>query len=202
MPRYVDHEERRRQIVEATCQVVAEKGLPGLSFRAVAARLGGSTTVVTHYFGSQRELVEGCVAGLVEMWAKELAELEQSAADPHQRLMLLLESLVPLDDAGRMQERARINLLAGQIQGSELGRLAEVWETSVREAISNHLRAITRRLDTKQMVDVLRALTNGLALSAIEHPDRWPAEDMVATLRTVTESLGLSATRSDEVASR
>ena len=192
MPRYVDHDARRRQIVEATCQVVAEDGLPGLSFRAVAARLGGSTTVVTHYFGSQRELIEGCVASLVEMWANELTELEQSTADPRQRLMLLVESLVPIDEVGRLQERARINLLAGQILGSELGRLSEVWETNVREAISSHLRAIDPKLDTKLMVDLLRVLTNGLTLSAIEHPERWPAEDILTTLRAAIEGLGLA----------
>lgn len=192
MPRYVDHEARRRQIVEATCQVVAEEGLPGLSFRAVAARLGGSTTVVTHYFASQRELVEGCVASLVEMWAKELRDLEQSTADPRERLMLLAESLVPTDEVGRIQERARINLLAGQILGSELGRLSEVWETNVREALSSHLRAIDPELDTKLMVDLLRVLTNGLSLSAIEHPERWPADDMLATLHAAIEGLGLA----------
>jgi AcrR family transcriptional regulator len=192
MPRFVDHDARRRQIVEATCQVVAEEGLPGLSFRAVAARLGGSTTVVTHYFGSQRELVEGCVASLVEQWADELTELEQRTANPRERLMLLLESLVPSDEVGRVQERARINLLAGQLLGSELGRLSEVWETNVREAISGHLRAIDPELDTKLRVDLLRVLTNGLTLSAIEHPERWPAEVMLTTLRTAIEGLGLA----------
>lgn len=68
----------------------------------------------------------------------------------------------------------------------------DVWETRVRELLGTHLRAIDPKYDVKIMVDLLRVLTNGLTLSTIEHPDRWPAENVLAVLREAAGGLGLA----------
>lgn len=52
-----DHESRRRDVSEAVWQVMAERGFSGLTLRAVAARLGASTGLLTHYFPSKDALV-------------------------------------------------------------------------------------------------------------------------------------------------
>ena len=194
MPRYVDPDQRRRDIVDATNQVVAEKGLSGLTFRAVADRLGGSTTLVTHYFASQEELLNGLTTSLLDTWTVELAELEADSDDPRDRLMILLEWLVPIDDEGRMQERARINLLAEQILGGKTRHLFEAWETHIRDFLREHLRQIVPKRDLEMRVGALRALTNGLTLSAIEHPDRWPPEQVLAVLHQCAADMGLAPT--------
>jgi AcrR family transcriptional regulator len=192
VPRYVDHEQRRKEIVNATNQVVAEEGLRGLTFRAVAERLGGSTTLVTHYFSSQEELLKGLATSLVESWSAELEELESESADPFNRLMILLEFLLPIDDEGWMEERARINLLAEQILGAETRFLFDRWEETVREWLRNHLRGMVPKRDLEMRVDALRVLTNGLTLSAIEHPERWPAEHVKRVLRLGVRDMGIA----------
>lgn len=192
MPRYVDHDERRRQIVEATNRVVSEEGLRGLTFRAVAERLGGSTTLVTHYFASQEELLHGLATSLTESWTAELEELEVESDDPFERLMILLEWLIPIDDEGRMQERARINLLAERILGAEMRFMFDTWEDRMRDFIREHLRDLVPDDELELRVDTLRVVTNGLTLSAIEHPERWPAERMLEVLRRLVADIGLT----------
>ncbi|MEW2555973.1 TetR/AcrR family transcriptional regulator [Streptomyces zhihengii] len=53
-----DHEARRRDVSEAVWQVLAARGFAGLTLRTVAAELGASTGLLTHYFPTKRALVE------------------------------------------------------------------------------------------------------------------------------------------------
>lgn len=57
MPRVVDHEDRRAAISDAVVAIVLADGLGAVTFRSVAARIGASTSVVTHYVGSRDELL-------------------------------------------------------------------------------------------------------------------------------------------------
>ncbi|MFD9126108.1 TetR/AcrR family transcriptional regulator [Kitasatospora sp. NPDC059571] len=52
-----DHEARRRDVSEAVWRVLAARGFAGLTLRAVAAEMGASTGLLTHYFPSKRALV-------------------------------------------------------------------------------------------------------------------------------------------------
>ncbi|MFF4472193.1 TetR/AcrR family transcriptional regulator [Streptomyces sp. NPDC001599] len=52
-----DHEARRRDVSAAVWQVMATRGFAGLTLRAVAAELGATTGLLTHYFPTKRALV-------------------------------------------------------------------------------------------------------------------------------------------------
>ena len=56
MPMDVNADERIRAIALATLDVASERGSAGVTLRAVAERLGGSTTLVTNYLKSRAEL--------------------------------------------------------------------------------------------------------------------------------------------------
>lgn len=53
-----DHEARRRDLSEAVWHVMATRGFAGLTLRAVAAELGATTGLLTHYFPTKQALVE------------------------------------------------------------------------------------------------------------------------------------------------
>lgn len=52
-----DHEARRRDVSEAVWRVLAAHGFGGLTMRAVAAELGATTGLLTHYFPTKRDLL-------------------------------------------------------------------------------------------------------------------------------------------------
>ncbi|MBW5423895.1 TetR family transcriptional regulator [Streptomyces sp. BG9H] len=52
-----DHEARRRDVSEAVWRVLAAHGFGGLTMRAVAAELGATTGLLTHYFRTKGDLV-------------------------------------------------------------------------------------------------------------------------------------------------
>ena len=78
--------EGRDALMAAAIDVVAEKGLRGVTYRAIATRAGVNHTLVTHHFGS----IEGLLASTME-WAVErsiretglerIAEFDEEFAD-------------------------------------------------------------------------------------------------------------------------
>ena len=81
-------EERRRQdLVEATLDCVAERGLQGATLRAIALRAGVTAGLIRHYFPSKEDLLQAAYATLVgRMTEQAKAALAMDGATPRQRL--------------------------------------------------------------------------------------------------------------------
>lgn len=73
MARAVKYGEGREALIESAVRVVADKGLRGLTFRAVAERARVNNSLVAHHFGNR----EALLAAALE-WA-----VEQSIAQTH-----------------------------------------------------------------------------------------------------------------------
>lgn len=80
MPKIVDHDERRRQIVEALIRQAGREGLHAVTMRSVAAEAGVSLRLVQYYFISKGELMHAALRHLErqsrERWAARLAGQE------------------------------------------------------------------------------------------------------------------------------
>lgn len=180
MPRFVDHDVRKRDIVRATLEVLAESGTGGLSFRAVAARLGGSTTLVTHYFPNQDALLAEVASSSLAQWGEEIDELDRQGATPQERLQNLLVWLMPVTPAGLMQERARINLLSSELLGEGHRTALEEWDVRIRSVLRNHLEELVAVDQVDRTVELIRVTISGVVLTVIEHPSSWPIERQLA----------------------
>lgn len=58
-------DERRRALVAAAHDLIAERGFEGLRVREVAARVGVNVATLHHYFPTKEDLVRGVVAAIV-----------------------------------------------------------------------------------------------------------------------------------------
>ncbi|MFE7509401.1 TetR/AcrR family transcriptional regulator [Promicromonospora sp. NPDC057488] len=100
MPRVVDHEERRWEIVFALWLVIAEQGIEGVSLRHVAAEAGVSMGRIQHYFGTKDALV---LAGCTALVDRAYGGYQETAdAAPRERLLHVMTQQIPRDDAGRI----------------------------------------------------------------------------------------------------
>jgi AcrR family transcriptional regulator len=100
MPRVVDHEQRRWEIVYALWLVIAQQGIEGVSLRHVAAEAGVSMGRIQHYFGTKEALVLAGCASLVQSAYGGYQETADAA--PRERLLHVVSQQIPRDDAGRM----------------------------------------------------------------------------------------------------
>ena len=95
MARKKDQAARREQLVSATIELIADRGIEALTLAAIADRVGVSHRLVAYYYADLESLVQEAHEAAVERyyWAR-LQALDQ-VADPQQRLLQLIRSGLP-----------------------------------------------------------------------------------------------------------
>jgi len=195
VPRFVDPEQRKNAIIDAASRALAEEGYARFTLRSLARRMGGSSTLVTHYFPTKDEVVSALVdRALAEAEVKsgELAGIE----DPHQRLHAVIEYFLPLDDDALTQERVRVALASHRGSEPALDDFFARMEPGMRDLFRLGLRGLVKPKDVEGLVDVIRAWTNGVVLSVVEHPEIWTPERQLAALELFMNMLPIPSLRS------
>jgi AcrR family transcriptional regulator len=100
MARKKDQAARRQQLVSATIELIAERGIEALTLAAIADRVGVSHRLVAYYYPDLESLVHEAHEAAAQRyyWAR-LRALDE-AAGPEQRLLQLIGSGLP-----RQQDR-------------------------------------------------------------------------------------------------
>jgi AcrR family transcriptional regulator len=190
MPRIVDRAERRREIAYAALRLMSTRGPAALTLRGLAEELGGSITLVTHFYRNRAELLKGIADQLIDDYDADLADLEKGA-DEQTRLRVLLEWMLPLTLEARNDERARVLLNAERQSDLHVQYFFEAMDQKMRALLRDHVRPLVEPANVDVTVDALRVLVNGVVLSAVEHPRKWPSKRQLALLDHILGCLGL-----------
>jgi AcrR family transcriptional regulator len=185
MPRHVDHDNRRREIARAAIKLLADKGPSGLSLRALADELGGSITIVTHFFPNRRAILEAVTSQLIEDGITDLAAAELPDLSPAEKLRAFLMWLLPTDTEAMQLERGRVLLLAEPEAHFNVQEAADTWEATIRPLIERYVAPLVPEADLRFYVDLLRVVQNGVVLSSVEHPKYWSPEKQIEFIDTL-----------------
>ena len=191
MPRAIDRDAREREITRVAMDILETAGPAALTLRAIATRLGGSNTLVTHFYPNRVELLNGILSRVLEDLEQELAALEVDA-DPAKRMWTLLRWMLPLDDDSLKAERGRVFLLSGRASELPVQEFVDSLEGRMINLLETRLRPLVSKKDVVPTALLLRAVTNGIVLSAVEHPDKWPPREQVKALERVLRGVGLA----------
>ena len=104
VPRQVDHEERRREIIEALFRVATRDGLGAASVRAVAKEAGVPAPRVQYYFPTKTELLDAAMLHLGQRVVGRGLALQRAAgpdATPETLLRAALGGSRPVDASTR-----------------------------------------------------------------------------------------------------
>lgn len=169
MPKVVDQDQRREEIVRAFGRVVRREGLAGASVRAVAAEAGLSPGALRHYFDRQDALIHFAAASMHRQVALRvqatMAELGEGDG------LAMLEELMPLDDRRRDEFDVWLALV---IAGASDPALATISRES-HQGIARVCRYVLIRAGIERPspgeVRDLHALVDGLSLHLSLYPD-------------------------------
>ena len=138
MPAKVDADDRRRRLTLAAAELIAAEGIGALTNQRIAERLAASTTVVTHYFRSKRELV---LETYQTMATRSRARVEHAIEEPPaDRLAGCLHALLPLDVESLVEWKVWL-VYQGMSVGDE--ELTKIWASRSATAIQRIARLIT-----------------------------------------------------------
>ncbi|MFF3501210.1 TetR/AcrR family transcriptional regulator [Streptomyces sp. NPDC003247] len=169
------------EIVMASVAALSEGGLPELTLRKIAKRMGGSITLITHYFADREALLQAILdytLSNADAFLLELASIE----DPLERLRASLRWFLPLTEESLALEKARVALVAYRHAEPLLRARSDELEPAMRSVLRHGLGGFVpaERLDAS--IDLARSWVSGMALSAVEHPEMWTPQRQLATL--------------------
>jgi AcrR family transcriptional regulator len=187
MPKLVDHDVRREELVRAAWRVIAERGIDELTIREIAREAGYSSGVLAHYFENKDDLLaHASRLSHEQIYRRYEAEVDtpRGADALHE---VLLDNLA-LDEQRELETRIEMSFWARSLRNASL--------SAIQHEKSRHLRGLIKELversqaegaidparSPEQVVELLAALIDGISLHALLYPDRMTKRRQRATM--------------------
>jgi AcrR family transcriptional regulator len=177
VPKIVDHEARREQLVEATWRVIARAGMGGATMREIAREAGVSTGLLAHYFSDKEELLAYALRLAHRRFYARTHERTQGLVGLAAIGVIMLEAL-PLDDERLLEAQIEMTFLSvalgneslRELQNREFERFWDELHHRVSEAQT--LGEISKAVDAGWITHQLIILVEGISLEAVLYPAR------------------------------
>lgn len=187
MPKAVDHDARRAELLAATWRVIARDGIEGATVRKISREAGYSTGVLTHYFQNKEDVLR---TALQASFTQTRTRIEAQAADARglQALRNAALAEMPLDDERRRACEVRLGFWARATadetfsadQRARYFHLRRAFERLLDQARESE--EVRQNLDLESEAERLIALCEGLGVQALFDRTRWNNERLVAAL--------------------
>jgi AcrR family transcriptional regulator len=183
MPRVVDRAERLDGIARAVRRVLERDGVEQTTMRNVAAELGSTTGLLTHWVPDRAGLLHLALrATSDEQSARATAALERRPAD----LAGALDEYLPLDDVRRGEMKVWIGFWALALSDDVLQDENRDRYRGFRTAFVEHLGSLgVPASEARRATDLLTTTIDGLAIEATLDPQYWTPARQRRHLRDV-----------------
>jgi AcrR family transcriptional regulator len=176
MPKVVDAEQRRAELMRVTAEAIARDGLDGVTLRNVARSGGWTTGIVNHYFTDKRDLLLATFRSRADAARRRVADEMAAGATP---LEALVVATLPLDDERMLNWQVWLAFWGAALGDDEMVSVQQARHDEFEAALVAGLRDAQRtgrvRAALDPAVEALKlvALLDGIAVQAIFEPARW-----------------------------
>jgi AcrR family transcriptional regulator len=204
MPKIVNVEGRREEVLEATWRVMARKGIEGVSIRGIAAEAGYSTGVIAHYFENKDDVVR---TALLRVWRREADRIATRTAGLRgmAALRATVGEVLPSGEERKLEMAVWLCFWGRAIGDERLiaeqRRYYGTWRALLRQHLveAKQLGEVRPELDPTAEAVLLAALIDGVGVQAVFESERFSdqklPEIVEAHLRTLeTDDLPGTAT--------
>lgn len=196
MPRTVDHEKRRKEVIDIASKLVSERGLHEVSLRDIAREAGSSTMIVSHYFKGKSEMMLHVMRQSLEAHLDRRRSLILAHPDD---LLSVIQFLLPYDQARIQKWKIWMAFLSMSTTDE---RFAEEW-SSYHHGFVNDLHEILQvmvangiypaKLDCIAAGERLVCFIVGLATQMIVVKDDWSVAKVEKIISEELAGLATSA---------
>ncbi|CAN5429478.1 TetR/AcrR family transcriptional regulator [soil metagenome] len=176
VPKIVDHEHRRQQLVEAAWRVINRVGIDNMTIREIATECGCSTGSLAHYFGSKDDILRSALER-ADNEIRERLQLIPGDAHPATALRHVLREALPLDDTRAFELTLDVNFWARALNQPSLRRLQhrdhDAWRGVVMDRVvaAQEAGALDTGRSASDTTDLLLAFVDGLGLQGLIYPE-------------------------------
>lgn len=149
-----DETVRRRQLIEATIETLAEVGFHAASLSEIARRAKVSTGLFAHYFGDKDGLLEATLRFVAARLARSTAVGLRAAATRRERLFAICEAALADEEFDRRTRAVWLALWGEMTYSDRFRRVQRIYE----RRMTSNLRHALRGLVPEERVGVCAAL--------------------------------------------
>lgn len=171
MPMEIDLTQRLATIAEATLDLVATGGIDAVSIRAVAKRVGGSTTLVTNYLPTREDLLRNAVEHAFRAWDEETERFAEGVPDS-ERLAVMARWACSTTGDDAVLRRLFMEILGRSEPGSDAVRMLREDARRAHAQLAEAAEA-AGAADAAFTADILHLVLRGFYLSSMEDPQVW-----------------------------
>jgi AcrR family transcriptional regulator len=194
MPKIVDWDARRDEILSATWRVIARDGIAKATIRAIAREADCSRGILAHYFDDKADILG---SALVMSHRRVAARMDAKAgglAGLDALRVVMLEAL-PLDGQRDIEAQIEISFWGRALGNPALRDLQHSEFDRLRSRLLRHLLEAAKLGQLRDGVDPdfatrqLAVLIDGVSAERVLHPEQIPADRQVAMLDRLLDSL-------------
>ena len=187
MPKVVDHDQRRVELVNATWRIIARHGIEGATMREIATEAGFANGALKPYFGTKDDLLTFAFG---HVFSQTNRRIERSTAGLSglAAVRAYCHEILPLDETRVSEARIVIPFWQKALSNAAKARLHDESMQQWRRALLEHLteaRALGEVHTSITDTDVVGHLMNvvlGAQITAALSPDEHGPEQLVAQL--------------------
>lgn len=194
MPKIVDHDERRSEVLSAARRVIVRDGIDAATTRAIAKEAGYSNGVLAHYFADKDEILLSALRQSHQRIRERLAVRVAGVSGLAALREVLLDNL-PLDAERTQETRLEVSFWSrslasehlAEVQRAEAGELRSAVRALLGQAQAAGEVASGENLD--DATEHLLALVDGLSLHLLLYPGRLTRIDLERLMLTALDRL-------------
>ena len=166
MPRAAAEDSRRKQLIEATIETLAEEGFVATTLAEIGSRARVSPGLIAHYFSDKDGLLEATLRNLAGRLSRGVSQRLRDARTPRERVQAVIEATLAPEE---FEPRTCSVWLAfwGQVTHSQrLRRVQRVYQRRMLSNLRHALRKMVGDEDAQRIAIGLAAMIDGLWLRA------------------------------------
>ena len=187
MPRLVDHEAKRREILEVTWRLMATRGADAATMREIAREAGYANGALAHYFANKDALIEAAFGYVFDRTNDRIREatvgLRGLAA-----LRAFLVEVLPITEVTRLEARIVLPFWSRTVADERVAELNDAamqrWRRELAELLEQAREDgdVTVNTPDDVLAEQLLAMAMGLQVLATTHGTPTPAGTQLAML--------------------
>ncbi|KAA5838420.1 TetR/AcrR family transcriptional regulator [Saccharopolyspora hirsuta] len=140
MPKIIDHDQRRREIVEVAKQLIIEGGFEAATMRSIVAAAGYANGALKRYFPSKDSIIAATFQSVLAEMNERIGEQGPAPEDPLEALRHYVEAALPLDQYRIDSARVLLALWEHSVANEDLAELyrqhLRTWRAQLAERIA------------------------------------------------------------------
>lgn len=175
---------RRRQLIEATIDSLAEIGFNASTLAQIARRAGVSPGLVAHYFGDKDGLLEATLRFLSLRLYRGTAARLAAARGPRARVQALIDANLAPEEFDQRTSSVWLAFWGQVLHSERLRRVQRVYQARMLANLRHDLRALVAPADVHRVAITIAAVIDGLwlrsSLSAAGETDSVSARQVAS----------------------